>query len=421
VLPEKENLPFSKNIILRRPVMTEETTRALFKKIFGGDTGEVVVTFAPGRVNLIGEHTDYNGGHVFPCAITLGTWMAARLRQDRTFRLYSGNVPHQGIATFSMDHMERSPGSDWADYPKGVVRIFRDAGFPVTRGFDAVYLGDLPTGAGLSSSASIELATATMLSDLFGLGLEDQAGRIRMALLGKETENRFIGVQSGIMDQFAIALGRAGAALFLDCATLRYEEVPLELGDCDLVIMNSNAPRELAGSKYNERREECERALQSLRNAGLAVGSLGELDEATFEAWSSAIEDPICRRRARHAVLENRRTIAAVRLLRRNESGGAERLRRFGALLNASHLSLQFDYDVTGRDLDCLVESAWQQRPCLGARMTGGGFGGCAIALVERSGYEEFVEAVGKSYLGFTGRECTFLRTTAGEGARRIS
>lgn len=385
----------------------------LFEKIYGS-SGGAELFFAPGRVNLIGEHTDYNGGHVLPCALTFGTYIAARKRPDGTVRCYSENFSEYGTVRFDLDEIAHDPRHGWANYPKGVVKAFRENGLTVDFGFDMVVHGDMPSGAGLSSSASVEMATAIMLSSLFSLGLEDEAGRVGMALLCKDVENRFIGVNSGIMDQFAVALGRAGTALFLDCATLERRYVPLELGEYEIVVMNTNKSRALVESKYNERRSECDRALADLQKSGARIGSLGGLSPEEFEDMADAVADPVCRRRARHAVLENARVLSAVAAL---ESGNID---EFGRLLNESHVSLQFDYETTGRELDCLAELSWQSGECLGARMTGAGFGGSALAIVRSDGVDAFTRFVGERYRRYIGYDCSFFRSVAGDGARRI-
>ena len=349
-----------------------------------------------------------------PCALTFGTYVAARKRADNSIRLYSENFPESGVIRCELSDIVNDPRHGWANYPKGVVHIFTENGLLIDSGFDMVVQGDMPSGAGLSSSASIEMATGVMLSHLFSLGLENEDGRVRMALLGKEVENRFIGVNSGIMDQFAVALGRADTALFLDCATLERRYVPLELGEYEIVLMNTNKSRALVESKYNERRSECDRALADLRRAGAEISALGDLSADDFEQWKGKISDPVCRRRARHAVLENVRALAAVDAL----SDG--KIDEFGRLLNESHLSLQFDYETTGRELDCLAELAWQKSECLGARMTGAGFGGSALALVRRDGADEFMHFVGERYRGYIGYDCSFFRSAAGGGARRL-
>ena len=393
--------------------MSRSRALSLFERAYGTPDG-CCVSFAPGRVNLIGEHTDYNGGHVLPCALTMGTYVAARRRGDDLVRLYSGDFPEVGVVECRLAEIENDPLHGWANYPKGVARVFRDDGLPVDSGFEMAVTGDMPVGAGLSSSASLEMATAVALSELFSLGMCNEEGRVRMANLGQRAENSFIGVNSGIMDQFAIALGRAGRALFLDCATLDRRFIPLDLGEYEIVLMNTNRRRSLAESNYNLRREECERALADVRAAGAACTALCGMTPEEFDHWSGAIADPVSARRARHAVLENARVLQAVDAL---EAG---RLDVFGELLNESHLSLQFDYESTGRELDCLAELSWQRDECLGARVTGGGFGGSAIALVHRDGVEGFSRYVGERYRRYMGYDCSFFRSRSGDGARII-
>lgn len=393
--------------------MSRSKSIALFERVFGDSSG-CDAFFAPGRVNLIGEHTDYNGGHVLPCALTMGTCAAVRRRDDGQLRLYSADFPDIGVVSCPVSGILNDPAHGWANYPKGVVKVLRDDGLPVDSGFEMVVSGDMPVGAGLSSSASLEMVTAVALSGLFSLGLEGDEGRARMAALGQRVENSFIGVNSGIMDQFAVALGRAGSALFLDCATLERRFIPLNLGEHEIILVNSNKRRTLAESNYNLRRDECERALADMRRAGASASSLCDLTPEEFGRWSDAISDPVCRRRARHAVLENARVLDAASAL---EAG---RLDLFGKLLNESHLSLQLDYESTGRELDCIAELAWQREECLGARVTGAGFGGCVLAIVHRDGAEGFMRFTGERYRRYIGHDCSFFRSESGDGARRV-
>ncbi|WP_406686177.1 galactokinase [Rossellomorea vietnamensis] len=378
-----------------------------FNDIFGSGANRVF--FAPGRINLIGEHTDYNGGHVFPCAITFGTYAVARRREDRMVRLYSLNFEHTGFMEFNLDRLEYDRDHDWANYPKGMIRYVKEAGHSVESGMDVLFYGNIPNGAGLSSSASIELATGVMLQGLFNLSID----RIDLVKTGQKVENEFIGVNSGIMDQFAIGMGRKGAGILLDTNTLRYEYAPIDLEDHSIIIMNSNKRRELAGSKYNERRTECESALQSLQSV-TDIGSLGELTEEEFELHKHVIQDPTERKRAKHAVYENRRTLQALHYLKNDQ------LQKFGELMNASHISLRDDYEVTGKELDALVEAAWEQPGVVGARMTGAGFGGCAIAIVERDCVEGFIDAVAGKYEEAVGYEATFYVADIGNGATEL-
>jgi galactokinase len=378
-----------------------------FNDIFGSGANRVF--FAPGRINLIGEHTDYNGGHVFPCAITFGTYAVARRREDRLVRLYSLNFEHTGVMEFNLDRLEYDSDHDWANYPKGMIRYVKETGHSIESGMDVLFYGNIPNGAGLSSSASIELATGVMLQGLFNLSID----RIDLVKTGQKVENEFIGVNSGIMDQFAIGMGRKGAGILLDTNTLRYEYAPIDLEHHSIIIMNSNKRRELAGSKYNERRTECESALQSLQSV-TDIGSLGELTEEEFELHKHAIQDPVERKRAKHAVYENRRTLQALHFLKNDQ------LQKFGKLMNASHISLRDDYEVTGKELDALVEAAWEQPGVVGARMTGAGFGGCAIAIVERDRVEGFIDAVSGKYEGAVGYEATFYVADIGNGATEL-
>ena len=363
---------------------TKELYQA-FSAVFG--TEAEAAFFSPGRVNLIGEHTDYNGGHVFPAAITLGTYGAARKRDDKKLRFYSANFADLGIIEVDLDHLVFDKNHHWTNYPKGVIAFLQEAGHQIDSGFELYVYGTIPNGAGLSSSASLELLTGLVVEELFQLSLN----RLDLVRIGKQTENDFIGVNSGIMDQFAIGMGADKHAIYLDTNSLTYDLVPLELDNHLIVIMNTNKRRELADSKYNERRAECEKAVEELRQE-LDIQTLGELDADTFDQYSYLIKDANRLKRARHAVLENQRT------LRAKEALVAGDLATFGRLLNASHVSLEHDYEVTGLELDTLVHTAWDQKGVLGARMTGAGFGGCSIALVAKDQVDAFQEVVRNSY-----------------------
>ena len=385
----------------------EKDLQAVFKEKYSeAATGEY---FAPGRINLIGEHTDYNGGYVFPASITLGTYGLAKKRDDREIRLYSENFPEKGIITFSLDDLTYDRAHDWTNYPKGVTHFLQEAGYVIDSGFEVVYYGTIPNGAGLSSSASIELLTGVILKDLFDLKIE----MLDLVKIGKQVENEFIGVNSGIMDQFAIGMGKKDHALLLDTNTLEYEVVPAEFGEYVVAIMNTNKRRELADSKYNERRSECEEALRRLQSE-LAIDALGALDEETFFANTALIEDETLIKRAKHAVTENQRTLKAKKALQAGD------LAAFGQLLNASHLSLKEDYEVTGIELDTLVAAAQAHPSVLGARMTGAGFGGCAIALVKASDWDDFVATVSKEYVEKIGYETAIYQASIGDGAKKI-
>lgn len=378
-----------------------------FKKIFEVEADQTY--FSPGRINLIGEHTDYNGGHVFPAAITLGTYAAARKREDQVIRMYSENFPNLGIIEFTLDDLSYNKAHDWTNYPKGMIHYLKEDGYTIDRGMDIYFYGTIPNGAGLSSSASIELLMGVILEDLFQLTTK----RLDLIITGKQVENKFIGVNSGIMDQFAVGMGKKDHAILLDANTLDYEMVPVELGDYVVAIMNTNKRRELADSKYNERRAECEEALSRLQTK-LAIQTLGDLDEATFEANLALINDATLEKRARHAVYENQRTLKAKAALTKGD------LETFGLLLNDSHTSLRDDYEVTGIELDTLVAAAQGQPGVLGARMTGAGFGGCAIALVPATEFKTFTENVGKIYAEKIGYTADFYQARIDDGARAL-
>ncbi len=375
-----------------------------FEEIFGGG-GVYEVYFAPGRVNLIGEHTDYNGGHVFPCALTIGTYAVARKREDKRLRFYSMNFEQLGIIESSIENLEKRKEDNWANYPKGVIWAMQLKGYDIGSGMDILYFGNIPNGSGLSSSASLEVLTGFVLDQLFGLGISFTD----LALLGQYAENKFIGVNCGIMDQFAIAMGKKDNAIFLDTADLSYEYAPLDLGGAKIVIMNTNKKRGLGDSKYNERRSECEAALADLQKV-VAIKTLGDLSEEQFEAYKEAIKNPVQVIRAKHAVYENQRTIKAVEALKKND------LTLFGQLMNASHKSTQFDYEVTGTELDTIVEAAWKQEGVIGARMTGAGFGGCAVSIVKGEAVDRFIQEVGKEYKDKIGYEASFYVVEVGNG-----
>lgn len=378
-----------------------------FEELFGKE--DYTAFFAPGRINLIGEHTDYNGGNVFPCAITLGTYAIAAKNDLKQVRLYSENFPEAGVISFDLADLEHKKADSWANYPKGMLRYLKEAGHAIPEGMDMVIFGNIPNGSGLSSSASLELLMGVVLDNLFDLN----ADRLELIKTGKRVENEFIGVNSGIMDQFAVGMGEENKAILLDCNTLEYEMVPVELGNHAIVIMNTKKRRELVDSKYNERRSECEEALAKLQTV-VSIGSLGELDEETFENAKAVLESDVLYRRARHAVTENQRTLKAKAALQAGE------LEAFGQLMNQSHISLRDDYEVTGIELDTLVQAAWNQPGVLGARMTGAGFGGCAIAIVEKEAIPAFIENVGKTYEAAIGYPAEFYIAEISDGAKRL-
>lgn len=365
--------------------------------------------FAPGRMNLIGEHTDYNGGHVFPASLSFGTYALGGKRNDQRFRFYSMNFPDIGIIECDLADLSFKEEADWANYPKGMILYMKEAGKTISHGTDILFYGNIPNGAGLSSSASIELAMGVLLNELYNLNMEP----IPMVKLGQKVENEYIGVNSGIMDQFAIGMGKKDNAILLNCQTLEYEYAPIVLEEHTVVIINTNKQRTLAGSKYNERRAQCEKAV-SLLQEKLAISTLGELSAEEFEEHKHLIADPVIQKRAKHAVYENLRTLEALKELQQGHLEG------FGQLMNESHLSLRDDYEVTGIELDTIVQAAWDQPGVIGARMTGAGFGGCAIAIVENGQVEEFKKNINIKYREVVGYEATFYTAAIGDGAREL-
>lgn len=372
--------------------------------------GEVKVFFSPGRVNLIGEHTDYNGGFVFPCALDFGTYAVAVKRNDNIFRMYSKNFENLGIIEFSLDRLINEPQDDWANYPKGVIKTFLEAGFNINSGFDVLFYGNIPNGAGLSSSASIELATSVILKDLFNLDVD----MVSMVKLSQKAENKFIGVNCGIMDQFAIGMGKKDNAILLDCSTLNYQYAPVVLNGASIVIANTNKKRGLADSKYNERRGSCEAAVKVLNENGIDIKYLGELSVERFNEIKHLITDEEQLKRATHAVTENERTKVAVEKLNAGD------IEAFGQLMNQSHISLRDDYEVTGFELDSLVEAAWEAEGVIGARMTGAGFGGCTVSIVKDEFIESFKKSVGEKYTAKTGLVAGFYVAKIGDGSRKL-
>ena len=380
----------------------------VFREKFGA--AQTHAYFSPGRVNLIGEHTDYNGGHVFPCAISLGTYALVAPRTDGISRFYSMNLPEQGVVQFPMHGAVKSDAYGWANYPIGVVRVMEDAGHRAAHGFDIVLYGTLPNGAGLSSSASIEVLMAVILNDELNLGID----MVELVKFSQKAENEFVGMNCGIMDQFAVGMGKKDCAILLDCNTLSYRYSKLALDGCSIVITNTNKTHSLVTSAYNERRAQCESALKALQKVK-PIKALGELTNAEFDAIASAIPDLVERRRARHAVYENNRTLEAVKALEAND------VKRFGELMNASHVSLRDDYEVTGPELDTLAELAWQQDGVLGSRMTGGGFAGCTVSIVRDAAIPAFEKNVGDAYAAKIGYAPSFYAANIADGARRLS
>ncbi|MBN2273881.1 MAG: galactokinase [Bacteroidales bacterium] len=373
---------------------------------YGQSKEESGIYFAPGRVNLIGEHTDYNGGYVFPCAINFGTYLAIRKNNDNLVRMASMNFDYTAAVT--PEEIQQKHEGQWVNYPLGVLNEFRKLGIAIT-GMDMLFYGNVPNGAGLSSSASIEIATALAINELYYAELDG----IALAQLGQRAENLFVGVNCGIMDQFASAMGKKDSALFLDCNTLEYKIVPLNLNGYKLLITNTNKRRGLADSKYNERRSECEQAVEYIRKVK-DIKLLGEITESEFYLIEKHIPDENVKKRARHVVTEIKRTVDAVEALNAGD------LEKFGALMNGSHDSLRDDYEVTGPELDTLVEEARKVLGVIGSRMTGAGFGGCTVSLVDEKQVNTVIQKVGKNYTIRTGLKADFYVAGIGDGAKLI-
>jgi galactokinase len=386
----------------------KETVLNKFKELFG-DTDGVSVYFAPGRVNMIGEHTDYNGGHVFPCALTIGTYAAVRKRADRKLNFYSMNFDRLGIIETSLDDLTPSDEAGWTNYPKGVMWAFAGRGMKMDCGLDVVLNGNIPNGSGLSSSASLEVLTGYYLRDLYGFDVTN----VELAQIGQYSENNFNGMNCGIMDQFASAMGKKDNAIFLDTATLSYEYAPLVLDGAKIIVTNSNVKHSLVNSEYNVRRSECEKALEELQTV-VKINGLGDLTEEEFEANKSAIKDEVRVKRAKHAVYENQRTIRAVEALKKND------LKLFGELMNASHVSLRDDYQVSCDEIDVLVEEAWKVDGVIGSRITGGGFGGCTVSIVKDEAVEDFKAKVGAAYDKRVGKKADFYVVEIGDGPSKL-
>ena len=381
----------------------------MFAELFGDSEGARFY-FSPGRVNLIGEHTDYNGGHVFPCALTLGTYGAARKREDNKIHFYSMNLDSFDVVEASLDDLTNKKEYNWANYPLGVVWAFKEKGHTITSGFDMVIWGNIPNGSGLSSSASLEVLTGVILTDLFEI---KDLSMTDLALIGQYSENNFNGCNCGIMDQFAVAMGKKDHAIFLDTSDLSYEYAPCVLDGAKIVITNSKVKHSLVDSAYNDRRNECAAALKALQSE-LDIQALGDLTPEEFEAHKSLIKDEIQLQRAKHAVYENQRTIDAVTALKAGD------IESFGKLMNQSHISLRDDYDVSCEEIDILVDLAWKIPGVLGSRITGGGFGGCTVSIVKNESVDTFIETIGKTYLEKVGHEAEFYTVDIADGASRL-
>ena len=382
--------------------------KKVFKEKFGKDAERSY--FSPGRVNLIGEHTDYNGGHVFPCAISLGTYAVVADRADMETRVYSVNLADAGVIEFPMTGLVYEKAKNWANYFMGVVDVFEKAGHKAGHGFDIVIHGTLPGGAGLSSSASLEVLMSVILNETFGFGLD----MLEMVKLSQKAENQFVGVNCGIMDQFAVGMGKKDCAMLLDCNTLQYRYSKIALDGASIVITNTNKPHSLASSAYNVRRAQCEHALNELKEVKPELNALGELSNEAFNQIAGAISEPLERQRARHAVYENNRTLEAVDALENDD------VEKFGKLMNESHFSLRDDYDVTGKELDTLAEIAWQIPGVIGSRMTGAGFGGSTVSLVKNDAIETFKKTVAEGYTKKIGYAPSFYVANISEGTHRI-
>jgi len=378
-----------------------------FEEVFGY-AGERSY-FSPGRINLIGEHTDYNGGKVFPSAITMGTYAVVSPREDKEVHAFSDNLEELGILSFSLENIQYEKESDWTNYLKGMLLYIQEMTQDLSFGFDIYIFGTIPKGASLSSSASIEVLTGVIANDLYDTDLSGET----IAQLGMRVENEFLSLDSGIMDQFIIANAKKGHALLLDTNTLAYEQIPVELADHKIIIMNSLTSRELVDSEYNKRRQQCEEALEMLQNV-TSIATLGDLSQSDFEQYKYAITDNVLERRAKHAVYENQRTEKAAQALKDGQ------LEVFGTLMNESHLSLHDDYEVTIKETDLLVRLAWDQTGVIGARMTGGGFGGCCIAIVENEQVDSFMENVGVGYEEEIGYAPEFYIAETEDGAKKL-
>ena len=388
--------------------MIQQNVLEKFQELYGAER-DIRVYFAPGHVNLIGEHTDYNGGHVFPCALTIGTYMAVRKREDRQLRFYSMNFENLGVIEDSLDNLVAKEDGEWTNYPKGVIWAFEGRGMKLDCGLDIALYGNIPNGSGLSSSASLEVVTGYMLKDMFGFDVTNQD----IALIGQYSENNFNGCNCGIMDQFASAMGKADNAIFLDTADLSYEYAPVKLDGAKIVVTNSMVKHSLVTSAYNDRRNESSQALADLQQV-CGISTLGELTEEEFEKYKNSIKDEVNRARAKHAVYENQRTIKAVAALKNND------IETFGKLMNASHVSLRDDYETSCEEVDVLVEEAWKIDGVIGSRITGGGFGGCTVSIVKDDAIDIFKEKLTAAYEQKVGKTPEFYVVSIGDGPSRL-
>ncbi len=384
-----------------------------FINIYQGDEAGIRVFTSPGRVNLIGEHTDYNGGYVFPAALTLSSTIIARPRNDRMINLVATDLGIQ--VQGSLDRLEEYKDLKWGNYQLGVADELQKAGYRLT-GCDLLYHDTVPLGAGLSSSAAIEVATAVALVSLgsFAFGIEQPVDMVQMALICQKAENNYAGVNCGIMDQFASAMGKAGHAISLNCKDLSYMYVPLDLSGYRIVIANTNKKRGLADSKYNERRSQCEAAYEVLNKFLPKASCLGDISMDDFNRFKYEIKDPVVRKRAEHVIAENDRVLRSVEALNNGD------IELFGKYMIASHDSLRDLYEVTGPELDALVEEALKIDGVAGSRMTGAGFGGCTVSIVTEDVVDRFIEEVGKGYTARTGLVASFYVSEIGDGGREL-
>lgn len=384
-----------------------------FREIYCGTAEGIRVFSSPGRVNLIGEHTDYNGGYVFPAALTYSSTVIARPRADREINLVATDL---GIRVKgSLDRLDEYKALKWGNYQLGVADELQKAGYRLT-GCDLLYYDTVPFGAGLSSSAAIEVATAITLISLSNTayGLNQSLDMIQMALISQKAENQYVGVNCGIMDQFASAMGKVNHAIFLNCRDLSYEYVPLNLIGYKIVIVNTNKKRGLADSKYNERRNQCEQAYEILKKFLPEASCLGEVSQENFNKFKFEIKDKTIRNRAEHVIAENNRVLKSVEALKNDD------IELFGKHMIASHVSLRDLYEVTGVELDTLVEEALKIEGTLGSRMTGAGFGGCTVSIVREDAIEMFIEIVGENYTHKIGLSPSFYVSEIGDGGREL-
>lgn len=385
--------------------MTVQELKSAFESAYG--KAAEAVYFAPGRVNLIGEHTDYNGGSVFPCALSFGTYLLMSKNDKKVMNFKSLNEPE--VITLNFDQLTTPLNKSWVNYPLGVIAQFIKRDVEIDQGYDLLIWGNVPNGAGLSSSAALEVVTAFAFNDQ----LATKFNRTILAQIGQKSEHEFALVNCGIMDQFASANGAKDHAIHLNCDTLEFELVPVKLKGVKIIISNTHSPHKLDSGAYNQRVAECKKAVEQL-NAVRPLRYLAELTEEEFKSIESAITDPIARKRARHVVGEVQRTSDAVKALKAGD------ITKFGKLMNASHVSLRDDYEVTGPELDCMAAEAWKIQGVIGSRMTGGGFGGCTVSLVKDEAIDTFIKEVGAAYEAKIGIKPEFYIAEIGDGATRI-